>query len=150
MDKSEIIDSGRAKYLLNSKINLHDIVIGCIFDKGKERILLVYRKPHIPQGGFWELPGGKIESGENQITALNREMLEELNIKIINPENVGKVFYLYDTKELVQLNIWRIVHYIGILQDNECKGLKWVWLNQLNDVLIAKPNREAIQYCLRT
>ncbi len=37
--------------------------------------------------GYWEFPGGKIESGETLLECIKREMLEELNM-LINPIKV--------------------------------------------------------------
>lgn len=36
--------------------------------------------PHL--AGRWELPGGQIDPGENPISALHREIREELNVEI--------------------------------------------------------------------
>lgn len=48
-------------------------VYAVIPDPQKERIILV-QAPN----GAWFLPGGEIEAGENHLTALERELIEEL------------------------------------------------------------------------
>jgi mutator protein MutT len=45
------------------------------------RYLLAKRPAHKPQGGLWEFPGGKIESGETAQVALARELVEELGAR---------------------------------------------------------------------
>lgn len=48
-------------------------VYAVIPDEKKEKIILV-QAPN----GAWFLPGGEIEKGEDQLTALSRELIEEL------------------------------------------------------------------------
>lgn len=47
------------------------------------KILIAKRAPQKSLAGFWEFPGGKIESGETGEECLKREILEELGIEII-------------------------------------------------------------------
>ncbi len=42
--------------------------------------ILLVRRAKPPLAGFWSLPGGKIESGENTTEAACREVLEETGI----------------------------------------------------------------------
>lgn len=44
----------------------------------------------------WEFPGGKIETGESLEDCLHREMNEELAIRIIPRQYIGKQSYKYD------------------------------------------------------
>jgi 8-oxo-dGTP diphosphatase len=44
--------------------------------------VLVQRRPSDKKyGGCWEMPGGKVESGEDEVVALKRELSEELGIE---------------------------------------------------------------------
>jgi 8-oxo-dGTP diphosphatase len=58
------------------KTTLH-IAAACLFDE-RGRLLLV-RKRHTR---FFMLPGGKREAGENALSALERELLEELELQL--------------------------------------------------------------------
>jgi 8-oxo-dGTP diphosphatase len=44
-------------------------------------VLVQQRPAHKARGGFWELPGGKVDPGESDAEALRRELHEELSIK---------------------------------------------------------------------
>lgn len=57
-------------------------VVGGILENYKGEILCTLRNKDSLFGNLWELPGGKIELGESSENALEREILEELNVRI--------------------------------------------------------------------
>lgn len=57
-----------------------DVVCGIISRNNK--VLICKRKTEKSLGGFWEFPGGKIESNEPPKGALKRELLEELGMEV--------------------------------------------------------------------
>src|SRR3989338_6690882 len=58
-------------------------VTAVIKNKSGGRFLMVRRnKNEIAFPGKWALPGGKLESGENIMAALKREVLEEVGLNI--------------------------------------------------------------------
>ena len=52
------------------------------FLRGDGRFLMHRRPPEKQHGGLWEFPGGKVESGEEPVNALIRELGEELGVAI--------------------------------------------------------------------
>ena len=56
------------------------VVCGIIYKDGK--VFLCRRKPEKSLGGYWEFPGGKVEAGEKPEAALQRELYEELAMKV--------------------------------------------------------------------
>ncbi|HVV82117.1 MAG TPA: (deoxy)nucleoside triphosphate pyrophosphohydrolase [Kofleriaceae bacterium] len=57
------------------------VVAGLVVDE-RGRVLVTRRRADQPMGGFWELPGGKLEPGEAPIAALVRELREELGAAV--------------------------------------------------------------------
>lgn len=61
-------------------MSIIDVAAAIIFLDNK--ILLSQRQANSPYAGKWEFPGGKLEQGENFVEALQRELFEELDLKI--------------------------------------------------------------------
>lgn len=69
---------------------------GVILVNPKNEILLVKRKDD-PKRGFWDLPGGFVDGGENIEESVVREIKEELGIEISSFKYLGSLSdnYLY-------------------------------------------------------
>jgi phosphatase NudJ len=55
-------------------------VVGC-FLFHEDKFVLVHRLPHKPEGGTWGLASGKVEEGESDLAAIQRELFEETGYK---------------------------------------------------------------------
>lgn len=54
--------------------------VACIIYDG-EKVFIAKRNPTGDMGGRWEFPGGKVDEGESDQTAIVREMSEEFGVK---------------------------------------------------------------------
>ena len=58
-------------------------------------IIICQRKKN-PYESYWEFPGGKLEKGETKRQCLNRELAEELNIRVSVDRLFSVVSHNYD------------------------------------------------------
>ncbi|MFB9617730.1 NUDIX hydrolase [Kutzneria kofuensis] len=64
--------------------------VGGIAHDSRGRLLLVKRgKP--PGQGLWSIPGGRVEQGESDERAVERELLEETGLRVIVGHLIGSV-----------------------------------------------------------
>lgn len=94
---------GRAARALASKPRLE--VVGALLFDELGRILACRRPPEDVWGGWWEFPGGKVDSGEVPRDALEREIMEELGIEVAPRAVVASLSHDYADRH-VALDIW--------------------------------------------
>lgn len=71
-----------------------EVAVGIIIRKNND-YLLANRPVGKPYAGYWEFPGGKIESGETTHQALVRELEEELGIVVHQSQAFGVIEHDY-------------------------------------------------------
>jgi len=89
------------------------------------QVLISLRDESLHQGGLWEFPGGKIESGESAEQALARELKEELAINLITATPLITVKHQYPDLA-VQLNVFLVTHFSGDAKSCVDQLFKWV------------------------
>jgi 8-oxo-dGTP diphosphatase len=60
------------------------------------RYLITQRRPSAVLPGLWEFPGGKVEEGETDLEALNREVRERVAVEIEAGACIGRRTHDYD------------------------------------------------------
>ena len=105
--------------------------------------LITQRKPKAAFPLYWEFPGGKVEPGEDDATALRREMEEELEAKVEVGELIGRTLHEYEPFTL-DFRVYRCT----LLDDHlACRGvhdLKWVSLDQMEQYPFPPADEDAI------
>ncbi len=100
-----------------------DVVAAVIID-GDGRFLLAQRPPGKVYAGYWEFPGGKVESGETRQQALARELHEELGIGVRHAYPWITREYVYP-HAAVRLHFFRVVEWTGQPQSRERQQFRW-------------------------
>ena len=95
------------------------VVAGILFNERGE-FLLSSRPEGKPYAGYWEFAGGKVEAGETEFAALQREFMEELGIEITHATPWLAKFYRYEHAH-VNLRFFRVAahEWRGKLQARE-------------------------------
>ena len=93
--------------------------------------------------GMWEFPGGKIEPGESQETALKREIQEELGVDIYIKELLCTTEYDYPTFHLT-MHCYLFSVASGEIELREHKSAQWLTAETLDTVEWLPADREII------
>lgn len=96
------------------------IVVAALIKKDG-KYLIAKRKADGSLGGKWEFPGGKVEPGETDAQALQREIVEEFNTLI----GVGKLLATAAIDEDKMLKLYACSHNLGSYQLKEHSELVW-------------------------
>ena len=108
-----------------------NVAVGVIINS-QNQILISKRHEHLHQGGKWEFPGGKIESGESTQQALIRELKEEVNLDVNSTKPFMAQSFDYPDKH-VYLDIHLVTDFSGNAEGIEGQEIKWVAKTDIRD-----------------
>ncbi|ETD68947.1 thiamine monophosphate synthase [Pelistega indica] len=108
------------------------VAVGVVLNP-QGQVLLAQRPEDKPWAGWWEFPGGKIESGETEHQALARELKEELDITI--GESYPWVHFTYEyPKTIVELSFRRVYTWNGEVRGLEQQAFAWTTPEKAHDL----------------
>lgn len=116
------------------------VAVGIIYNLNEE-ILIAKRPLEKHLGGLWEFPGGKLEANESTLDALRRELLEEINIRILDANPLTKIQFTYFEKHVL-LDVWQISSFTGEPKGNEGQEIRWVSKHELLDYPFPEANQQ--------
>lgn len=132
--------------ILNAPEDRLYVVVGILIDDAG-RVFIQKRRSGTPKEGKWEFPGGKLENGESPKQALERELDEELNIRISQSTPLATVTHDYSHAR-VWLDTYIVTDFEGRPSGREGQEIAWIALDQISqyDVLDAVyPIAEALR-----
>ncbi|CAA0096264.1 8-oxo-dGTP diphosphatase [Zhongshania aliphaticivorans] len=125
------------------------VAVGVIFNS-QGQILIARRHNDAHQGGLWEFPGGKVESGETVCEALGRELHEELGITIQSSSCAQLIEIRHDySDKVVLLDVWTVSDFDGEPSGKEGQPLRWVDRKLLSDYAFPAANIAIIDALLK-
>ena len=99
-------------------------VAAAVIMKQDGSFLLTCRPDGKPYAGYWEFPGGKVETDEAPLHALDRELQEELGIQVLQATPWVTRIFTY-THATVRLHFYRILQWYGNPWGRENQQLAW-------------------------
>ena len=99
-------------------------VAAAVITRDDGRFLLAQRPAGKVYAGYWEFPGGKIESGETPLGALHRELHEELGIDVEHAYPWITRDYDYP-HAAVRLRFFRVTGWHGEPHGKEAQSFAW-------------------------
>ncbi|HSM06516.1 MAG TPA: (deoxy)nucleoside triphosphate pyrophosphohydrolase [Longimicrobiales bacterium] len=110
-----------------------------------DRYLICKRPAHKRHGDLWEFPGGKIEDGETDLQAADREMREELDVGATAVE--APLFIRQDPGSEFSIEFMP-VEIVGTPRAIEHSALAWVTVEELLGYELAPSDRVFAERCL--
>lgn len=121
--------------------NFRVSVRGIIKKDGKIGLLKIESDDIFGKRNHFEICGGGIETNENRITALKREVMEETGITISTPLYLGSIIDRWNLLSRINMHHYYICEYSliepFILNSNEIaiKGVEWKSIDEFIEIL---------------
>lgn len=120
-----------------------NVTAALIRRKGKVLIAKRGRGSHL--AGFWEFPGGKQEEGESLRECLEREIREELGLRVKANRALLKIDHDYGFKS-ISLHIFECQHLSGEPRALQCQEIRWEDPSHLGKLTFSPPDMKVVQY----
>ncbi|NLW81517.1 MAG: (deoxy)nucleoside triphosphate pyrophosphohydrolase [Desulfovibrionales bacterium] len=118
-----------------------DVVAGVII-KGN-RFLAARRSSRMTWSGFWEFPGGKVESGESLNQALRRELEEELSIAAL-AFSLWKIKEKKSKEHAIRLFFHLVTEFSGTPTPREGQEIAWLTLDEAESFAFLPADEEIL------
>lgn len=110
-------------------------------------ILIARKKQGKHLEGLWEFPGGKIRQGESPQACLERELMEELGIKVRVTAHFMDSAYEYPEKH-IQLEVYKALYLEGEINLTDHDRVEWVPVGELGRYVFAPADQPVVKKLL--
>jgi A/G-specific adenine glycosylase len=116
-------------------------IVGAAVVRRAGRVLIARRPEGKLLGGMWEFPGGKRERGESLVVCVQREVKEELGIRVAVGEELGVFTHAY-THFRVTVHAYACSLQRGQPVAREHTAIRWVGPARLGEFAMGKVDRQ--------
>ena len=102
----------------------------------KNKILLMKRQGRLFPN-YWSLPGGQVEQGEDVITAIKREVQEEINCTFVPETDVNVSHYENNEQHIISIIIKGSMKGTPRPDHQEASDMRWYTYEELQQLPIA-------------
>jgi len=114
----------------------------------QDQIFIARRASHKSMAGKWEFPGGKLEASEAQKDALQRELWEELRMRVTVNNYVGTSVHQYPDFT-IQLIAYHCTFVSATYNLSDHDTYAWVLPSELKDYDLAEADKPFISKLLQ-
>ncbi len=130
-----------------SKKPYYHVTAGLIWKNG--RVLIAQRPKGSHLEGLWEFPGGKQEEGEDLEACLEREIEEELGLKVRVDKTLLTIDHEYDEK-VISLHVFSCTPLAGEARALRAQQIIWVDPGELREFSFPPPDMKIIEFLAGT
>ncbi len=112
------------------------------------RVLVARRQPGKHMAGAWEFPGGKIKPPESPRQALDRELHEELGLKVRQARELMSYEQQYPDR-LIELHFFAVEEYRGAPRSREDQELAWKFPERLGELGFLPADRPLVDLLIQ-
>ena len=123
-------------------------VVAGIAISGK-KIFIARRSPEKSLAGLWEFPGGKVEAGESDEAALQREIKEEFGKDILIGEKFFENTYT-DSEKTINLISYFMAFTEFPKTSNSHDQLNWITIDELSNFKFCPADEKVVQKLIST
>jgi len=120
------------------------LIVGAAVILRDGKVLLTRRPAGTHLEGYWELPGGKLEAGEDPKDCVRRECLEECGIEIAVDEILEVTFHRYPERDVLLL-FYSCRWLAGEVQHLGIAGHRWCEPSTLDPQALPPADRAVAQ-----
>jgi A/G-specific adenine glycosylase len=111
-----------------------------IIEREDGKVLIALRPENVMLGGLWEFPGGKQEEGETIEQTVERELKEELGVKVKAYEKFMKLKHVYSHFSIT-LHAFKCTLLSGEPRPKSSQEIRWVEISELEQYPFPKANK---------